>query len=186
MAGSGVNCDGRTQGITVPGADTQAALLRDVYARAGVAPGEIDYLEAHGTGTAVGDPIECRSLGLELGQNRPKGAPLLIGSVKSNMGHLETASGVAGMAKALLCLQHRAVPPTIHLNTPNPHIEFDAWNLRVVTRNTPLDPEKKLTIGVNSFGFGGANAHVVLQSPDTTTLTVRVAEGRQERQRSRL
>ena len=177
VAGSGVNCDGRTQGITVPGADTQAALLRDVYARAGVAPGEIDYLEAHGTGTAVGDPIECRSLGLELGQNRPKGAPLLIGSVKSNMGHLETASGVAGMAKALLCLQHRAVPPTIHLNTPNPHIEFDAWNLRVVTRNTPLDPEKKLTIGVNSFGFGGANAHVVLQSPDTTTLTVRVAEG---------
>ncbi|MEZ5586110.1 MAG: SDR family NAD(P)-dependent oxidoreductase [Sedimenticolaceae bacterium] len=167
VAGSGINCDGRTQGITVPGVDTQAALLREVYARAGVAAADIDYLEAHGTGTAVGDPIECRSLGLELGQNRPKDAPLLIGSVKSNMGHLETASGVAGMAKALLCLQHRAVPPTIHLNTPNPLIEFDAWNLRVVTRTTPLDPEKKLTIGVNSFGFGGANAHVVLQSPDT-------------------
>jgi len=123
-------------------------------------------VEAHGTGTAVGDPIECRALGMALGQRRATDKPLLIGSVKSNLGHLETASGVAGLAKALLCLRHRAVPPTIHLKNPNPNIRFDDWNLRVVTETTPLDPARKLTIGINSFGFGGANAHVVLQSSD--------------------
>lgn len=166
VAGTGVNCDGRTNGITVPGVDTQAALLKEVYERAGVSPADIDYLEAHGTGTAVGDPIECHSLGTALGQLRSPDSPLLIGSVKSNMGHLETASGVAGLVKALLCLKHRSVPPTIHLKTPNPNIKFDEWNLKVVTENTPLDPDKRLTVGVNSFGFGGANAHVVLQSAD--------------------
>ena len=164
VAGSGINCDGRTQGITVPGAEAQAELRRRVYREAGINPAEIDYIEAHGTGTAVGDPIECRSLGMQLGRSRPAGSPLLVGSVKSNMGHLETASGVAGLAKALLCLRHRAVPPTIGLNTPNPHIDFKGWNLKVTTETTPLDPEGTLTIGVNSFGFGGANAHVVLQS----------------------
>jgi acyl transferase domain-containing protein/NADPH:quinone reductase-like Zn-dependent oxidoreductase/NAD(P)-dependent dehydrogenase (short-subunit alcohol dehydrogenase family)/acyl carrier protein len=166
VAGSGMNCDGRTNGITVPGADAQAELLSDVYRRAGIDPSELDYVEAHGTGTAVGDPIECRALGMALGQRRATDRPLLIGSVKSNLGHLETASGVAGLAKALLCLRHRAVPPTIHLKTPNPNIRFDDWNLRVVTEPTPLDPARKLTIGINSFGFGGANAHVVLQSSD--------------------
>jgi acyl transferase domain-containing protein/NADPH:quinone reductase-like Zn-dependent oxidoreductase/acyl carrier protein len=166
VAGSGVNCDGRTHGITVPGVETQAALLREVYSGAGIDPAELDYLEAHGTGTAVGDPIECHSLGLELGRHRPPESPLLIGSVKSNMGHLETASGVAGLAKALLCLEHRQVPPTIHLEKPNPNIPFQDWNLRVVTEPVALDPERRLTIGVNSFGFGGANAHVILQSAE--------------------
>lgn len=166
VAGSGVNCDGRTNGITVPGVETQAQLLRDVYERAGIDPAEVDYIEAHGTGTAVGDPIECHALGTALGRQRPKDRPLLIGSVKSNLGHLETASGVAGLAKAMLCLQHRMVPGTIHLNTPNPNIRFDEWNLRVATDNVPLDPDSPLTIGVNSFGFGGANAHVILQSGD--------------------
>ncbi|MCB1773690.1 MAG: SDR family NAD(P)-dependent oxidoreductase [Gammaproteobacteria bacterium] len=164
VAGSGVNCDGRTQGITVPGADAQAELLERVYRDAGIKPSQLDYVEAHGTGTAVGDPIECRSLGTQLGSSRSASSPLLIGSVKSNMGHLETASGVAGLAKALLCLRHRAVPPTIGLKTPNPHIDFDGWNLKVATERTPLDTEGTLTIGVNSFGFGGANAHVILQS----------------------
>jgi len=166
VAGSGMNCDGRTNGITVPGAETQAELLIDVYRKAGIDPAELDYIEAHGTGTAVGDPIECRALGMALGQRRAADKPLLIGSVKSNLGHLETASGVAGLVKAILCLQHRVVPPTIHLKTPNPNILFDDWNLRVVTKATPLDPSRKLTIGINSFGFGGANAHVVLQSSD--------------------
>jgi acyl transferase domain-containing protein len=164
VAASGVNCDGRTTGLTVPSAEAQADLLRDVYQGAGIDPAALDYVEAHGTGTAVGDPIECRALGMALGQKRSK--PLLIGSVKSNLGHLETASGVAGLVKAVLCLQHRVVPPTIHLTTPNPNIRFDDWNLRVVTEPTPLEPSGTLTIGVNSFGFGGANAHVVLQSGD--------------------
>jgi acyl transferase domain-containing protein/NADPH:quinone reductase-like Zn-dependent oxidoreductase/acyl carrier protein len=164
VAGSGLNCDGRTNGITVPSAEAQAALLCDVYARAGIDPAEIDYLEAHGTGTAVGDPIEARSLGEALGKRRPAGSPLRIGSVKSNLGHLETASGMAGLVKALLCLEHRAVPRSIHFDNPNPRIPFAEWNLKVVTEHTALDPDKRLIIGVNSFGFGGANAHVVLQS----------------------
>jgi acyl transferase domain-containing protein/NADPH:quinone reductase-like Zn-dependent oxidoreductase/acyl carrier protein len=166
VAGSGVNCDGRTNGLTVPSWERQAELLREVYADAGIAPDDIDYLEAHGTGTAVGDPIETRALGAALGEVRPAGRPLLIGSVKSNVGHLEAASAVAGLAKAMACLQQRAVPPTVHLRRLNPHIRQDAWNLRVVTETTPLDAAKQLVIGVNSFGFGGANAHVILQSAD--------------------
>jgi acyl transferase domain-containing protein/NADPH:quinone reductase-like Zn-dependent oxidoreductase/acyl carrier protein len=165
VAGSGVNADGRTSGLTVPNADAQAELLREVYARARIDPSAVDYLEAHGTGTAVGDPIEAFAIGQALGRRRRRSAPLPIGSVKSNVGHLETASGVAGLVKALLCLQHRRVPPTIHLQKPNPRIRFDEWNLRVVTETLPLHPERDLVIGVNSFGFGGANAHVVLQSP---------------------
>ena len=164
IAGSGLNCDGRTNGITVPSAEAQAALLRDVYARAGINPAEIDYLEAHGTGTAVGDPIEARSLGEALGKRRGANSPLRIGSVKSNLGHLETASGMAGLVKALLCLKHRSIPRSIHFETPNPRIPFADLNLKVVTEQTPLDPEKQLVIGVNSFGFAGANAHVALQS----------------------
>ncbi|MBL8396559.1 MAG: type I polyketide synthase [Candidatus Accumulibacter sp.] len=165
VVGSAVNTDGRKSGLTVPSAQAQAALLEKVYAQAGVDPLAINYLEAHGTGTAVGDPIETRALGDALGRRRPADQPLPIGSVKSNMGHLETASGVAGLIKALHCLQYRTVPATIGLETTNPAIDFTNWNLTVVTRNLPLPPTGKLTIGINSFGFGGANAHVVLESP---------------------
>lgn len=165
VEGSSVNCDGRTNGMTVPGLDAQASLLEETYRTAGIAASEIDYLEAHGTGTAVGDPIETRAIGQALGRWRPAGRPLNIGSIKSNLGHLEAASGVAGLVKAILCLHHRQIPPTIHLKTPNPNIRFDEWNLTVVTEPTPLDPNKRLVIGVNSFGFGGANAHVIITSP---------------------
>ncbi|HPP47284.1 MAG TPA: type I polyketide synthase, partial [Accumulibacter sp.] len=165
IAGSAVNTDGRKSGLTVPSVQAQAALLEKVYAQAGIDPAAIDYLEAHGTGTAVGDPIETRAIGDALGQRRPKNRPLPIGSVKSNMGHLETASGVAGLVKVLHCLQHRTVPATIGLEVPNPHIHFDEWNLTPVTRNLSLRPTGKLTIGINSFGFGGANAHVIVESP---------------------
>jgi len=164
VAHSAVNTDGRKSGITVPKHQAQAALLVESYAAAGIAPAAIDYIEAHGTGTAVGDPIETRALGEALGQCRLRDNPLPIGSVKSNMGHLEAASGVAGLVKALHCLRHRLVPATIGLETPNPHIRFAEWNLDVVTQNRPLREEGVLTVGVNSFGFGGANAHVILQS----------------------
>ena len=166
VLGSGLNTDGRKKGLTVPSHQAQADLLRGLYERCGIAPDAIDYLEAHGTGTAVGDPMEARALGDALGRNRPAGRPLLIGSVKSNIGHLEVAAGMAGLVKALLCLEHRQIPPTIHLRSPNPSIDFDAWNLRVVTDPTPLDARRRLIVGVNSFGFGGANAHVVLASPE--------------------
>jgi len=165
IAGSAVNTDGRKSGLTVPNADAQIALMRQVYERAGIPVTDIDYLEAHGTGTAVGDPIETRAIGAALGQPRGPGNPLLIGSVKSNLGHLEAASGAAGLVKAIYCLQHRVVPATIGIQTLNPAIEFDNWNIAVATQNHPLPRAKPLTIGVNSFGFGGANAHVILQSP---------------------
>lgn len=162
VAGSAVNTDGYKSGITVPNPGAQVALMRRAYEQAGISPDEIDYLEAHGTGTSVGDPIETRAIGEALGQHRR--TPLPIGSVKSNLGHLETASGVAGLAKALYSLQHREVPATIGIRKLNPNIKFDEWNLSVVQKAHKLKPEGRLVIGVNSFGFGGANAHVILES----------------------
>ena len=170
VAASTINSDGRKPGLTVPSVQGQAALLEQAYATAGIAPGEIDYIEAHGTGTAVGDPIETHALGEALGKHRPKGRPLLIGSVKSNIGHLEAAAGVAGLVKALHCIQYRTVPATIHFNSPNPNIRFDEWNLKVAAETTPLKPSGRLVVGVNSFGFGGANAHVILESPEPRSL----------------
>ncbi|MNX28828.1 Phthiocerol/phenolphthiocerol synthesis polyketide synthase type I PpsA [compost metagenome] len=168
VAGTGVNTDGRKSGLTVPSAEAQAALLRQAYDRAGILPEDVDYLEAHGTGTPVGDPIETRAIGMALGQRRPAGKPLPIGSIKSNMGHLEAASGVAGLVKAVYSLQHRTVPPTIGVRELNPAIRAEEWNLDIVTRTHALPATGRLVIGVNSFGFGGANAHVILQTPDAT------------------
>ncbi len=168
VAGSAVNTDGYKSGLTLPNPDAQARLMSTTYEKAGISADQIDYLEAHGTGTAVGDPIETRAISLALGKNRTSALP--IGSVKSNVGHMETASGVAGLAKALYALQHRLVPATISMKKPNPNIHFDEWNIRVVTQNMPLPPTGTLTIGVNSFGFGGANAHVILQTPPQSPL----------------
>src|SRR5580692_406691 len=164
VAHSAVNSDGRTSGLTVPSVAAQASLLVNAYRDAGISPSEIDYIEAHGTGTAVGDPIETRALGDALGQHRSKNQPLPIGSVKGNVGHLEAASGVAGLLKALHCLRHRIIPAHIGMDTPNPHIPFGDLNLKVLTANQPLRSSGRLVIGVNSFGFGGANAHVILES----------------------
>lgn len=169
VAGAGSNCDGRTTSLTIPSRDAQADLLRNLYARAGIEPDQVDYIEAHGTGTAVGDPIEAASIAAALGSRRSADRPLPIGSVKSNLGHLETASGVAGLVKALLCLEHRALPPSVHFDAPNPNIPFDSWNLEVVTGNRPLAATGALVIGVNSFGFGGANGHVILRSYEPAT-----------------
>jgi len=169
VATTAVNTDGRKSGLTVPSPRLQAALLKQAYFQAGIDPAAIDYLEAHGTGTAVGDPVEARAIGQALGQRRRADNPLLIGSVKGNIGHLEAASGVAGLVKALLCLRHRLVPATIGFNTPNPQIPFAELNVEVVTANRPLKQEGTLIVGVNSFGFGGANAHVILRSHQPVT-----------------
>jgi acyl transferase domain-containing protein/NADPH:quinone reductase-like Zn-dependent oxidoreductase/NADP-dependent 3-hydroxy acid dehydrogenase YdfG/acyl carrier protein len=160
-----VNSDGKSSGLTVPSLQSQIELLKQAYSDSGIAPAEIDYIEAHGTGTAVGDPVETRALGEALGRFRAPDDPLLIGSIKSNLGHLEAAAAVAGLVKALHCIRHRTVPGNIHFETPNQNIHFDEWNLRVAARATPLKPAGKLVIGINSFGFGGTNAHVVLESP---------------------
>ncbi|MCY7388542.1 MAG: type I polyketide synthase, partial [Burkholderiales bacterium] len=167
VANTAVNTDGKKSGLTVPSSAAQSALLEEVYAGANIEPDDIDYIEAHGTGTAVGDPIETHALGMAIGKRRRARHPLLIGSVKSNMGHLEAASGVAGLVKALHCVQHRVVPATIGIKHPNPNIHFDEWNIEVARENTPLKKNGKLIVGTNSFGFGGANAHVILESYDS-------------------
>ncbi|OLO03634.1 type I polyketide synthase [Salinicola socius] len=169
VAGSGVNTDGYKKGLTVPNPDAQVALMSQTLARAGLAPDDIDYLEAHGTGTAVGDPLETRAIGAAIGQKRK--TPLPIGSVKSNLGHLETASGVAGLAKALYALREREVPATIGIRKVNPRIDVKGWNLDIVDKPRKLKAEGQLTVGINSFGFGGANAHVILQSPLETPVS---------------
>lgn len=163
---TGVNADGsRKTGITIPSPDGQAELMQSVLQAAGITPDELDYLEAHGTGTAVGDPIETKAIGNVYGKNRQ--SPLPIGSVKTNMGHLEAASGMAGLIKTVLMLKHHTLPPSLHLSTPNPNIPFDDWNLRVVTECAPLatSPHKPgAVMAVNSFGFGGTNAHIILSA----------------------
>ena len=165
IAGSGVNSDGRTTGLAMPNPVAQEALLRQVYRDAGIDPASVAYIEAHGTGTSVGDPVECTALGHVFGAARPAGNPCRIGSVKTNVGHLEPASGVAGLMKVLLALRHRVLPRSLHLSTPNPQIPFTELNLSVVTEKTKL-ASGPLIMGVNSFGFGGTNAHIVLREPD--------------------
>ncbi len=170
LVGSGVNSDGRTKGLAMPNQAAQEALLRQVYRDAGIDPGEITYIEAHGTGTSVGDPIECAALGNVLGVSRAPGDRCRIGSVKSNIGHLESASGLAGLLKVVLALRHRAIPRTLHFTNPNPQIPFEELNLSVVAEYTEL-PTGRLTMGVNSFGFGGTNAHVVIRNPEPVAST---------------
>ena len=166
VAGSAVNTDGRKSSLTLPSAEAQINLIQRAYTKAGISADQIDYLEAHGTGTPVGDPIETLAIGKAIAMQRR--TPLPIGSVKSNLGHLEAASGVAGLAKALLTLVHRQVPATIGITQLNPAIAFDDLNLDVVTESRALKPEGELVVGVNSFGFGGANAHVILRSYEPT------------------
>ncbi len=164
IVNSGVNCDGSTSGITVPGMETQGALLDHVYKDTGITPDDISYLEAHGTGTAVGDPLEATALGNSFGKKRSSDKPLLIGSAKTNLGHLETASGMAGLLKAVLTLKNKTIPASLHFKKPNQNIDFSDLNLRVITEITPLPTrEKPHYAGVNSFGFGGANAHVLIE-----------------------
>ena len=132
VRGSAVNQDGRSNGLLAPNPAAQMAVLRAAYANAGVPPHEVDYVETHGTGTLLGDPIEARALGTVLGRGRPEQSPLLIGAVKSNLGHLEAAAGMAGFIKAVLAVQRASIPANLGFQTPNPHIAFDQMRLKVV------------------------------------------------------
>src|SRR5271157_4719229 len=148
-----------------PNPRAQEAVLREAYRRAAVSPGDVQYLEAHGTGTLLGDPIEAKALGAVLALDRPLNRPCLLGSVKTNLGHLEAAAGIAGLIKVALALHHRELPPSLHFEEPNPHIPFDRLPLRVNTalRPWPAARDTALLAGVSSFGFGGTNVHVVVQ-----------------------
>lgn len=162
-----VNNDGGGDSLVTPNPAGQRDLLRRAYRSSGFDLGDLAYVEAHGTGTGRGDPIEAGALGEILGADRPvERGPLPIGSIKTNIGHLEAAAGIAGLVKAVLCLEHRRVPPSLHSETLNPEIPFDALNLRVVREPIELPADRSSYIGVNSFGWGGTNAHVVLRSAD--------------------
>jgi acyl transferase domain-containing protein/NADPH:quinone reductase-like Zn-dependent oxidoreductase/acyl carrier protein/short-subunit dehydrogenase len=177
LVGSGINSDGRTVGLSLPSSEQQAALLRHVYDRFEIDPDALAYVEAHGTGTRVGDPAEANALGEVLGRRRNRRLP--IGSVKTNIGHLEAASGMAGLLKAQLALERRMLPASLHFNTPNPDIAFDDLNIEVVAASRPLaDTGTPLYAGVNSFGFGGANAHAVLRQPAPHETARRTMPGR--------
>lgn len=162
---SGVNQDGRTDGISLPNSEAQEALVRDVYRRAGLSPADVDYVEAHGTGTQAGDSAELGALDRNFANGRANKLP--VGSVKTNIGHLEAAAGVAGVLKTIGVLKNRQVPKNLHFKNPNPKIPFADLSLEVAadTRKLPT-PEEKPTVyaAINSFGYGGTNAHVVLES----------------------
>ncbi|WP_254813142.1 type I polyketide synthase [Streptomyces cavourensis] len=157
--GSAVNNDGATDGLTAPGHEAQAEVLRSAWENAGVAPSSVSYVEAHGTGTPLGDVTEAGALGTVFGPDRP--APLRIGSAKTNFGHLEAAAGVLGLVKAALAVHHGVLPPSLHFRTPNPRIDFAAERLDVVTEAAAW-PDGPRFAGVSSFGYGGTNAHVAL------------------------
>ncbi|PSL52666.1 acyl transferase domain-containing protein [Saccharothrix carnea] len=177
VRGTAVNQDGRTPGITVPSARAQREVIRQACRSGGVEPASVGYYEAHGTGTAVGDPIEATAIGEVLGGSD---RTHWIGSVKSNIGHSEAAAGVAGVIKAALCLERGLIPPNLHFERPNPRIPFDRLPLRVPTELVPFPgfPGPRRA-GVNSFGFGGTNAHAILeQAPPALTATDEKNDGR--------
>jgi iturin family lipopeptide synthetase A len=164
IRGSAVNHDGSSSGLTVPNQLAQEELIRQALKNSKVEPAQVSYIEAHGTGTSLGDPIEVLALSSVFCQNRPQDNPLVIGSVKTNMGHLEAAAGIAGLIKVVLALQHQEIPPHLHYQQPNPHIP---WNeLPVVVPTSRLSwhrGEKQRIAGVSSFGMSGTNVHVVLE-----------------------
>ncbi|KAL2010558.1 hypothetical protein VTN00DRAFT_6365 [Thermoascus crustaceus] len=167
IRGTGVNSDGRTTGITLPSREAQENLMRSVYKKAGLDPRDTGYFEAHGTGTQAGDPIEMTAIQNVFGPGRHKHNPLIVGSVKTNIGHLEGASGLAGVIKAVLCLEKGLIPPNLNFERPNKRIPIDRWNLKI-----PITLEKWSSHGVrrasvNSFGYGGTNAHVILDEART-------------------
>jgi acyl transferase domain-containing protein/SAM-dependent methyltransferase len=168
IRGSAINHDGRSNGLTAPNGPSQVAVIESALARAGVRPAHVGYVEAHGTGTSLGDPIEVHALGAAFGAQRSEDRPLLIGSVKSNLGHLEAAAGIASLIKVALSLRERALPASLHFRKPNPQIAWGQMPLEVVTRLSPWEPIDGARIaGVSSFGFSGTNAHIVVaEAPD--------------------
>lgn len=165
ILGTAVSQDGHTDGITVPRGEAQEAAIRKALDLAGVGPDEVGYVEAHGTGTPVGDPVEMRALAAALTVERPASSPLLIGSVKTNIGHLEAGAGIAGMIKAALVVKHGYIPAHLHLRTPTRHVSLADLKIEIPAAGRAFPDCERRIAGVNSFGFGGTNAHVVLAEP---------------------
>lgn len=165
IAGSAMNQDGRTNGLTAPNGMQQEKLLAQAYRAAGLSPAEVSYLECHGTGTFLGDPIEVQALGEVVGKDRNPQEPCFIGSVKTNVGHLEPAAGIISLIKTALILKHRQIPPHLNFSEANPHIPFADYALAIPQKIQPLPLYGEHYIaGLSGFGFGGANGHVVLRT----------------------
>lgn len=166
IRGSAMNQDGRSAGLTAPNGPAQEKVIRAALKDAGIGPERIDFVETHGSGTSLGDPIEAGALGAVLAAEGREG-PVQLGAVKTNLGHLEGAAGIAGLTKAALALRHRKIPPNLHFNSPNPHIDWDHLPLQVPVeaRDWPARDDAKNHAGVSSFGFSGTNVHMILESP---------------------
>lgn len=179
IRGVATNQDGRSQGLTAPNEIAQEAVIRKALENGGIHPHEVTYVEAHGTGTSLGDPIEMQAIGAAYCEDRGSENPLWVGSAKTNLGHMETAAGVGGLIKTVLCLQHAQIPPHLHFKTPSPYIAWDKWPVKIPTAleswdgadrdavdcaNAGVNSVERVRLGaVSSFGFGGSNAHIVLE-----------------------
>lgn len=184
VRGSAVNQDGRSSGLTVPNGPAQQKVIRAALRDANVNPEDIDYLEAHGTGTALGDPIEAGALTAVFGAS-PRNAPLAVGSVKTNIGHMEAAAGIGGFIKVILSMQHGYIPAHLHFNQPSPHIPWDKVPFEVVTKTRSWslvqNTEKSYFAGVSSFGFSGTNAHVIVEAANEALSPKREPERKRDR-----
>jgi acyl transferase domain-containing protein/NADPH:quinone reductase-like Zn-dependent oxidoreductase/acyl carrier protein len=183
IRGTGVTNDGQSSGLLMaPGVEGQAQAMREAYQFAGIEPARVQYVETHGAGTCVGDTVEVSALAAVLGENRPDDQPCWIGSVKTNIGHTEGAAGIAGLIKTALSIKKKALPPSLHVKTPNPKIPWDQISLRIQRELTPWPAKDNIAIaGVSAFGLSGTNAHVILTSaPDDMmkTDTSFAADGR--------
>ncbi|HEY9825555.1 MAG TPA: amino acid adenylation domain-containing protein, partial [Stenomitos sp.] len=164
IRGSAVNQDGPSGGLTVPNGPAQQAVIHQALVDSGVEPHQVQYVEAHGTGTALGDPIEVQALAAVYGKNRPQNAPLRVGTVKTNIGHLEAAAGIAGLIKLVLCLKHQEIPANLHFQTPSSKIPWADLPITIATQRTPWPSgERPRIAGLSSFGFSGTNAHLIVQ-----------------------
>ncbi len=172
IRGSAVNHDGASNGLTAPSGPAQQEVIHQALAVANLLPAQVSYIEAHGTGTLLGDPIEVQAIGTVFAPDRSPEHPLLLGSVKGNIGHLEAAAGIAGLIKTVLALQHQLIPSQLHFNKPNPHIAWQGLALRVPTDNYiwPRNGTPRIA-GVSSFGFGGTNAHVIVEQAPAEVMT---------------
>ena len=174
VRGSAVGHNGFSSGLTAPNPKAQEKVIRQAIQRAGIEPSQVGYLEAHGTGTELGDPLEMQAAAAALTENRDAKNPLLVGSVKTNIGHLEAAAGMAGLIKVLLAIQHNKIPGQLNFETPNPHIPWDKIPVKVLTESTNWPESDRRIAGVSAFGMSGTNAHIVVEAPPETPIAAKL------------